>query len=69
MGTISDVTHVRVVLIFLPGIEKHFICNTLCSSYNFVMWFIEFFTSLMINSVFYKPPEKKSRVKFGEWRG
>jgi len=32
MGTISGMTHIKMIFSFLPGIGKHFIGNSLCSS-------------------------------------
>jgi len=32
MGSISDTTHIKVIFCFLPGVGKHFIGNTHCSS-------------------------------------
>jgi hypothetical protein len=46
MGTVSDMTYIKMILIFSGDICKHFIDNTLYSSF------------FIISNVFYKPPEE-----------
>jgi hypothetical protein len=54
---------------FSPGIGKHFIGNTLCTSDDSVAEFIYVLHIVMISRVFYKCPEKKSKqVKSGNKR-
>jgi len=58
MDTISGTIYINTIFSFLPCINEHFTGNVLCSSDNSVMQLIHIFHFFMINSVFYKPPEK-----------
>jgi hypothetical protein len=55
MGTISGKTLFKVIFSFLPGIGKHFIGNSLCSTNIHILHLF------LINNVSYKPLKKKSR--------
>jgi hypothetical protein len=56
-----------MIFTFLPDIGKNFIGNSFCITHYSVMQFIHILYIFIINSVFYKPLEEKSRgVKCGD---
>jgi hypothetical protein len=55
--TINRMIHLKVILIFSPGIGRHFPGNTLNSSDDFIMQPIHILHFLTIN-IFYKHPEE-----------
>jgi hypothetical protein len=63
MVTIGGMTHIKMIFSLLPGISKHFISNTLCSSDNSVMQLIYSFHFFTTHNVFNKPPEEKIKPK------
>jgi len=63
MGTISSMTHIKMIFSFSQGNGKHFIGNTLCSSDISVTQLIHILNFFVINNVFYKPPEESNLDK------
>jgi len=60
MDTVSDKTHIQTIFNFSPGVGVHFIGNALCSSDVSVEQLIHILHFFSINSVLFKPPEKKN---------
>jgi hypothetical protein len=60
MGTVSSITHIKMIFSFLPGSENHFVHNALSSSDDSVMHqLVHILHFVMINHNFYKLSGKK----------
>jgi len=59
-GTISAMTHIKMIFSFSPDTTKHFIGNVLCSCDDSVTELINILYLFMINNIFLQTPRRKN---------